>query len=68
MQSDAYTDLEKTVITFAQQVAKNAKADSAVMAKLADSLSPEELVKLAATVAQACWTNQFNNTFGVELP
>jgi AhpD family alkylhydroperoxidase len=68
MESDAYSDLEKTVITFAQQVATNAKADDAVMAKLVESLSPEELVKLAATVAQATWTNQFNNTFGVELP
>ena len=68
LQGDAYSDLEKTVMTFAEQVAMNAKADADVMAKLAEALSPEELVKLAATVAQACWTNQFNNIFGVELP
>jgi hypothetical protein len=32
------------------------------------SLSPEELVILAATVAQANFTSRFNNVFGVELP
>ena len=30
--------------------------------------TPEELIKLAAAVGQANWTNRFNNTFGVELP
>ena len=30
--------------------------------------TPEHLVKLAAAVGQANWTNRFNNAFGVELP
>jgi len=66
--SDAYSDLEKTVIAFAEQVTTKAKADQAIMKRLAESLSPEEMVRLAATVAHATWTNQFNNSFGVELP
>ena len=42
--------------------------DKAIVAKLMASLSPEELVKLSASVAQANWTNRFNNTFDIELP
>jgi len=36
--------------------------------ELQKSLSPSQLVTLAATVALAGWTNKFNTTFGVELP
>ena len=56
------------MITFAEQVTTKTKPDQAIMAKLTESLSPAELVILAATVADATWTNQFNNTFEIELP
>ena len=38
------------------------------MERLKRVLSPEHLVILAATVAQANLTSRFNNVFGVELP
>lgn len=40
------------------------------MARLSQSLSPEDLVilHLAATVAEANFTSRFNNAFDFELP
>ena len=67
-QSSAYTDLEKQVLRFAQQWTEQGKADDDVVAALSKSLSPTQLVVLAATVGLANWTNRFNETFGVQLP
>ena len=67
-QSSAYNELEKTVIAFAEQWTTGATVDAAIIGKLKESLSPEHLVKLAAAIGQANWTNRFNNAFGVELP
>jgi hypothetical protein len=36
--------------------------------QLSKSLSPAQLVVLAAAVGLANWTNRFNETFAVELP
>ena len=66
--SGAYTDLEKSVIAFAEQLKQKATVAEAIMVKLKESLSPEHLVKLTAAVGQANWTNRFNNGFSVELP
>jgi alkylhydroperoxidase family enzyme len=66
--SSAYSDLEKTVIRFADQWTRKGKADAAVVQQLAKSLNPDQLVVLAATVGEANWTNRFNETFGIELP
>ena len=43
-------------------------ASPAVMNNLKESLGLEQLVKLAATVGQANWTNRFSNAFGVVPP
>jgi alkylhydroperoxidase family enzyme len=67
-QSSAYNDLEKTVLRFAEQWTRQGKASSEVTAKLVQSLTPAQLVTLAATVGLANWTNRFNESFGVELP
>ena len=67
-QSGAYSELEKTVIRFAQEWTRQAKVSSAVMQQLAKSLTPTQLVTLAATVALASWTNKFNESLGIELP
>ncbi len=67
-QSDAFNDLEKQVLRFAEQWTRQGKASNEVMAALAQSLSPAQLVVLAATVGLANWTNRFNETFGVQLP
>ncbi len=56
------------MLAFAEQFTRRATVDDGVLRKLQESLSGEQLVKLAAAVSQANWTNRFNNTFGVELP
>lgn len=66
--SGAYTDLERDVLRFTEQWSRDANVASDVMDRLKQSLSPEHLVILAATVAQANFTSRFNNAFGVELP
>jgi alkylhydroperoxidase family enzyme len=67
-QSGAFNDLEKQVLRFAEQWTRQGKAESAVVASLAQSLSPTELIVLSATVALANWTNRFNETFDIQLP
>jgi alkylhydroperoxidase family enzyme len=67
-QSPAYGELERTVLRFATQWTQKNKVDGEVVAALAKSLSPAQLVVLAATAALANWTNRFNETFGIQLP
>jgi alkylhydroperoxidase family enzyme len=66
--SNAYNDLEKLVLRFAQQWTRQGKAEAALVQQLAKSLSPTQLMVLAATVGLANWTNRFNETFAIELP
>ena len=67
-QSGAYNEHEKAVLKFAEQWTRQAKVSAEVVQLLRQSLSPAQLVTLAATVALASWTNKFNESFGVELP
>jgi alkylhydroperoxidase family enzyme len=67
-QSSAYTELEKQVLRFAEQWTRQGKVDGAVVAALSQSLSPAQLIVLAATVGLANWTNRFNETFDIQLP
>ncbi len=67
-QSNAYGDLEKSVLRFAEQWTRQGKVTGSLVEQLAKSLSPAALVVLAATVALANWTNRFNESFQVELP
>jgi alkylhydroperoxidase family enzyme len=67
-QSGVFNDLEKQVLRFAEQWTRQSKASDEVVAALLQSLSPSQLVVLAATVAMANWTNRFNETFGIQLP
>jgi alkylhydroperoxidase family enzyme len=67
-QSEAYSDLEKAVLRFAEQWTRQGKVDPGVLEQLSQSLSPSQLVILAATVGLANWTNRFNETFAVALP
>lgn len=67
-QSSAFNDVEKLILRFAEQWTRQSKAESAVVAALAQKLSPTQLIVLAATVAEANWTNRFNETFEVQLP
>jgi hypothetical protein len=56
------------VLKFAEQWTRQGKVAGDLMKELAQSLSPTQLVVLAATVGLATWTNRFNESFGVELP
>ena len=66
--SSAYSDLEKQVLRFAEQWARQSKGENSLVQQLARSLTPAQLVTLAATAALANWTNRFNETFGIQLP
>jgi alkylhydroperoxidase family enzyme len=67
-QSSAYSDLEKTVLRFADQWTRQGKASPQVIQQLNKTLSPTQMVVLATAVGLANWTNRFNETFAVELP
>ncbi|MEO2090811.1 MAG: NAD-dependent epimerase/dehydratase family protein, partial [Gemmataceae bacterium] len=67
-ESDAYTAAEKDVLRFTEQWTTEGRVAADVLDRLKVSLSPEHLVILAATAAQANLTSRFNNVFGVELP
>jgi AhpD family alkylhydroperoxidase len=67
-QSNAFSDLEKTVLRFTEQWTVKGKADAEVVRALTKGLSPAQVVVLAATVGLANWTNRFNETFAIELP
>ena len=67
-QSSSYSTLEKAVLRFAEQWTHQGKASAEVVAELKQSLTPPQLMALAATVGLANWTNRFNETFKIELP
>jgi alkylhydroperoxidase family enzyme len=67
-QSSAYSDLEKSALRFAEQWTRQGKVEANLVQQLARSLSPAQLVTLAATVGLANWTNRFNESFDVQLP
>ena len=67
-QSGAFNDLDKQVLRFAEQWTRQGKVNGELVADLSKTLSPKQLVILAATVGLANWTNRFNETFGIELP
>lgn len=66
--STVYSDLEKSVLRFAEQWTRQGKVAPELMQKLAKTLEPAQLVALAGTVGLANWTNRFNESFSVELP
>ena len=67
-ESNAYTEQEKDVLRFSEQWTSEGRVAEDVLGRLKEALTPEHLVVLAATVAQANFTSRFNNVFGVELP
>ena len=67
-ESDAFNDEEKAVLRFADQLAREGRVDAATKDALMDFLSESQLIKLAAVVGLANWTNWFAETFAVEFP
>jgi alkylhydroperoxidase family enzyme len=56
------------VLRFAEQWTRQGKVAGDLVKQLSKTLSPTELIVLAATVGLANWTNRFNESFGIELP
>lgn len=66
--SDAYDDLQRDALRFAEQVTRHIHADDALLARLRQSLSDQGLVELATTVGLANLTNRLTETLRMELP
>lgn len=56
------------MLRFAEQWTRNGRVTGDLISQLSKTLSPSQLIILAATVGLANWTNRFNESFGVELP
>ncbi|MBI4457009.1 MAG: hypothetical protein HY644_14090 [Acidobacteria bacterium] len=65
--SGQFSELEKLVIRYAEDLTRDVRSDRKVMQALQQYLSPQELVELNATVGLANLTNRFNESFGTEL-
>ncbi len=66
--SPAFSDQEKAVLAYAEQLTKTAHVDPKTVAKVKEFLSDTQLVTLAATVALANFTNRINHGLDIELP
>jgi alkylhydroperoxidase family enzyme len=63
----AYSELERLVIRYAEQLTQEVDTDEALHAELKKHLSDRELVELAMTVATANFTNRINESLKTEL-
>jgi uncharacterized peroxidase-related enzyme len=66
--SDAYDELQRDVMRYAEQVTRHINVDDALFAKLKKSLGDREIVELAMTVGIANFTNRVTETLRMELP
>lgn len=66
--SDAFSDDEKAVLAYAEQLTRTSRVEPATVAKLKTFLNDTQLVTLAATVALANFTNRVNNGLDIQLP
>src|SRR5262249_49036130 len=66
--SDAYDDLQRQVMRYAEQVTRHIDVDDALFARLKTSLGDGELVELAMTVGIANFTNRVTETLRLEMP
>ena len=66
--SDAYDDLERDVMRYAEEVTRHINVDDALMGRLKQQLNDREIVELAMTVGIANFTNRVTETLRMELP
>lgn len=67
-ESDAYDELQRLVMRYAEQVTRHINVEDALVAQLKDSLGDRELVELAMAVGIANFTNRVTETLRLELP
>jgi uncharacterized peroxidase-related enzyme len=66
--SDAYDDLEREVLRYAEEVTRHINVDDALVGRLKQHLNDREFVELAMTVGIANFTNRVTETLRLELP
>ena len=66
--SGAYSELERDVIKYAEQVTRHINVDDTLVSRLKQNLDDRELVELAMTVGIANLTNRVTETLRMELP
>jgi uncharacterized peroxidase-related enzyme len=64
----SFSNLDRDVLAFAEQVTKSCAAEDDLIARLKESLDERQLVELTATVALANFTNRVNVALDIELP
>ncbi|MFQ5881209.1 MAG: carboxymuconolactone decarboxylase family protein [Candidatus Methylomirabilales bacterium] len=62
-----YSELERLVLRFAEDLTKKARTDEAVFQGLRNHLSEQELVELHFAVGIANLTNRFNDSLLTDL-
>jgi uncharacterized peroxidase-related enzyme len=65
--SSAFSDLEKLVLRYTEELTRTAKSSDEVMAELKQHLSPRDIVELNLTVGTANLTNRFNMSLMTDL-
>jgi uncharacterized peroxidase-related enzyme len=65
--SALFTNLEKLVLRYAEELTKTAKSSDELVNELKKYLSEEELVELNVTVGTANLTNRFNMSFLTDM-
>jgi uncharacterized peroxidase-related enzyme len=67
-ESDAYDDLQRDVLRYAEEVTRHVEVGDALFARLKEKLSDRELVELAMAVGIANFTNRVTETLRFEMP
>jgi uncharacterized peroxidase-related enzyme len=66
--SDAYSEIERDVMRYAEQVTRHINVDDSLVNRLRQHLGDREIVELAMTVGIANFTNRVTETLRMELP
>ena len=66
-EGDFYSELEKLVIRYAEQVTRTTRVDASTVKALQAHLSNQQVVELSFVVALANMTNRLSACLGVEL-
>jgi AhpD family alkylhydroperoxidase len=64
--SQAFTDLEKLVLQYAEELTRNVKRTDDLLEALKNHLSEKALVELNLTIGMANLTNRFNVSFATD--
>ena len=66
--SDAYDELQRDVMRYAEQVTRHINVEDSLFNRLKQSLNDRQIVELAMTVGIANFTNRVTETLKMELP